>query len=97
MKIQVGKYTINSDQFCLWITQPKTAKKKDGTEYESEERVAGYSANFQQLLDSFASRKIRGSEARTAEQLLKDLAGIECDIQGIISAVNKNAVKKEVE
>ncbi|GEM_PF-4683117 len=95
MKIKVGKYTINSDKFCLWITEPVICKRKDGTEYEGETKVAGYSANFRQLLESFASYKARDNEITTVKEALQNFAEIERDIWAIIKEVNKNALSRE--
>ena len=50
MEIKIGKYKVCSDNYCMWITV-MVKPEKGGKEYEK--KVAGYSINAEQLLDSF--------------------------------------------
>mgnify|MGYP001172763245 CR=1 FL=1 len=84
MKIEVGKYTINSDDCCLWITE--RVKTKDGSKTEHvEKKVAGYSPNAEMLLDSFVNHKSRGSSAREVQKYLTDMAKVERDCKRLFS------------
>ena len=97
MKIDIGRYSIVGDSFCLWITEtretkdPKTKKKTGKT---TTERVAGYCENFEQLMEDFIDRKTRNSDATELKALLKDLAGAERDAKKIAKTIN--ATRKEL-
>lgn len=97
MRIEVGRYTVNGDSLCLWITEeretkdPKTKKK---TGKFTSERVAGYCENFEQLMEDFIDRKTRNSDAVTLKELLKDIASAERDAKKIAKAIN--ATRKEM-
>ena len=96
MEIKIDKFTIHSDKYNMWITEMVNQKKKDGSMCEVDKRVSGYTANFRQLLESYMSYKLRGSEARTVKEVLQDFADAERDLQAIINKVDKYAVKREV-
>lgn len=97
MKIEVGRYTIIGDSYCLWITEtretkdPKTKKK---TGKVTTERVAGYSLNFEELMEDFIDRKTRNSDAATLKQMLRDIASAEKDAKKIVKTIN--ATRKEM-
>ena len=72
MDIQVGKFHLMSDAYCMWIDKEYQGKDKKGRAVTKKKRVAGYSISFEELLRSFAQRNIRGSDARDVESLLAD-------------------------
>jgi len=90
MKIQVGKYTLHSDQFAFWVTerQPAGAKAKK-TEYV-DVRVGGYCTNLKSLIRSFGENQLKMSDATDMEELLKDIERITEDMLNL----NEEAVKQ---
>lgn len=66
MNIEIGKYVLKSDQFCMWIEEAYKTKKGE-TGYR---RVTGYVTTPQRLLESFRDTKVKGSDAETVEKLL---------------------------
>lgn len=59
MQIKKGKYILNSDKSCYWVSEIKTSKQ--GKEYEVI--VSGYHRKIADLADSFIEGAVRGSEA----------------------------------
>ena len=88
MEIQVGKYTLCSDQWCMWIDETYTYEGKKGRnkgkQVTEKRRVAGYSNNFRQLLVSFLEHKTRSSDAKEMKEMVEDLSRIESDIRKLI-------------
>ena len=86
MKIEVGKYTLYSDQWSMWITEKYETKDKKtklpSGKYE-ERRVAGYSTSFKNLLSSFQKTKVWGSDAESLEELLEVLKATYEDMESI--------------
>lgn len=66
MQIKKGKYILNSDKSCYWVSEIKTSKQ--GKEYEVI--VSGYHRKIADLADSFIEGAVRGSEA---EDIIKTL------------------------
>jgi len=83
MEIKVGKYKICSDTHCMWITVER--KPKSGKSYE--QKVAGYSINAEQLLDSFIEYGIRDASSKTIETHLKHVEKIERDAKRIAKGI----------
>lgn len=69
MQIKKGKYTLNSDKSCYWISEIKTSKQ--GTEYEVV--VSGYHRKMADLVDSFIEGAVRTSEAEDIKTLLDEI------------------------
>lgn len=80
MKIQVGKYTLCSDNYCMWINETCTVKEGKHSGEPYEKRVAGYSTDLRRLLKSFRDNKVNESDAETIEALLEDLARLMDDM-----------------
>lgn len=79
MTIRVGKYTLRSDAFCMWIEEEyETKKGKLATR-----KVAGYSTSLRSLLESFREKKMLDSDAETIEELIEALRAIMDDIARI--------------
>ena len=93
MKIECGVYTIHSDPQCMWITQKvKSKDKKSKNEYR-DDRIAGYSMNAEQLLNSFVDNKCRRSGAKDVKTLLKDIAKRDREVKKLIAAMTKNGFR----
>lgn len=69
MKIQKGKYMLNGDGSCYWISEVRTSKQ--GKEYEVI--VSGYHRRIAELTDSFIEGAVRASEAEDIKTLLTEL------------------------
>ena len=82
MKIRLGKkYWLNSDQFCFWITQDvkiKAGKKAGSIE---ERRCSGYTATFEQCVDSFIDRQIKKAEIAQYSELVKLITDLKKEIR----------------
>ena len=94
MEIKVGKYTLYSDQWSMWIEEEYTYTgskgKNAGKKVTESRRVAGYSQNFQQLMKSFAERRYRNSDAKDVKQMLEQMAGTERTMMKFINEACKN-------
>lgn len=86
MKIQVGKYTLRSDQFCMWIDEEHTRESGE----KVTRRVTGYATSFRTLLSSFRQRKVMGVDAESLVELINALSVIMSDMDEL----NKAAVEK---
>ena len=84
MKIEIGEYTVYSDAYSMWIMKNYRRKNKKGEEKIQAVRVAGYSSDWEDLLDSFLEHAYRGSDATTVRELLKDMEKAEKDIKKFI-------------
>lgn len=93
MDIRVGKYILRSDQYCLWIDEEYTSKGKDGKPGKKQtRRVAGYAPNIDILVRQFVAHKHMASEAKTVEELIKELKQIVEDI----ALIKKTAVANDL-
>lgn len=83
MKISIGKYTIKSDPYNLWIEEEYIAKskKKDGTEVEKlrGRNITGYHKTWESLIQSFIGRGIGRSDAEDVKKLMADIADVKRD------------------
>lgn len=80
MKIKLdGKYTLNSDPYCYWITQT-IKSEKSGKEYERV--VSGYHSNANDVINSFIDKKIRGSEVDNLKKLYKEVEDLKKQVKG---------------
>lgn len=93
MEIRAGKYTIKSDKFCAWVEEE--AKIKDGKRKGETEtrRVTGYFRNFEQVLDDFIETKVKGSDAKSVEEVLKILDRATKDAKRIVREAKKGDFK----
>lgn len=63
MKIKLDdKHFLNSDSFCYWITCEYEIQEGKRAGTIAEKRVSGYVATFEQVVDSFIDRYIKGLE-----------------------------------
>ena len=80
MKIKLDdKHTLNSDQYCYWISIT-VVSEKTGKEYERV--VSGYYSNANDVISSFIDRKIRGSEADSLKKLYKEVEDLKKQVKG---------------
>lgn len=93
MEIKIGRYTVCSDKFNVWIVTESKTKSKKAKKEVSEERVAGYSQDWQMLLESFMQNHYRNSDAKTVEKLLRDMNTIERNLKKIIKETDKEVAK----
>ena len=87
MEIKVGKYTLHSDTYCMWVTEEVKTKRKDAKTKSIEKKVAGYSINAEQLLDSFIEHGFRDANSKSMETYLKHIAKVERDAKRIAKGV----------
>ena len=73
MKIQAGKYILNSDSLSMWVEEEYKGKDSKGRTRMQTRRISGYHNNFKALLESFCARRIGSSAAENMKDLLKDL------------------------
>lgn len=89
MDVKIGKYIIKSDPQCMWVEEEYTGKTKSGEEKVYTRQASGYVRNFQQLLVSFAERRIRNSDAETVAEVLAEFARCENEINKLIKGMKK--------
>lgn len=89
MKIQVGKYTLCSDQFCYWILEEQPIESEKAKRETKEVRVGGYSTRFSNLLRSFKENRLKLSDATDMEELLVDLVQISDDMDAMDKAARE--------
>ena len=91
MKIKVGKFTLNSDQWCLWISEEyEVTNEKTGRKNKRERKVAGYSNDYKKLLRSFCEHRHKAAEAETVKELVKALEQTYEDMVSLNDAAVKN-------
>ena len=89
MDVRIGKFIIRSDAYCMWIDEEYTGKTRGGEEKLYTRQVAGYVRNFEQLLENFLEKRMRGSDARDVEAVLKEFAKCEGELRGLIKGMKK--------
>ena len=86
LKIEVGKYAINSDQWCMWISEKV---KSEETGRPRMRRITGYRTNFDKLKEDFV--KVRMSEDKeTLTELIDVLRQTEKDLIMLNEAALEN-------
>lgn len=91
MKIQVGKYALQSDSYSMWITEDyEVINEKTGRKNKRERKVGGYSTNYKHLLRSFCEHRHKASEAETVKELVKELEQTYADMVALNDAAVKN-------
>ena len=93
MDIQIGKFHLRSDMYCLWIDEEYTSKGKDGKPGKKQtRRVAGYAPNIDILVRQFVAHRHMASEAQTVEELIKELKQTAEDA----AELKKTAIKSDL-
>ena len=95
MEIKVGRYTLMSDMYCMWIMEEYYLPNRgDGDGAFANRKVAGYSFDFNSLMKSFMDRKVRVSGAKELDELLADLHQIYDDMLAFRDAAVREDFKK---
>ena len=82
MKIKLGtKYILNSDPHCYWITclVKVTKGKNAGDTYEK--RVSGYTATFEECVDSFIDKQIKKAQIDDFKDLVKEITNLKKEVR----------------
>ena len=80
---------LNSDPQCYWITKVVTVKEGKNAGSTYERRCSGYTATFEQVVDSFIDHKIRESKIESFTQLKKTINIIKKEVRGWKVAVER--------
>lgn len=91
MTIKIGKYTLHSDSYSMWIDEEYTISKGKNKGKTDIRRIAGYSTSLKNLLSSFRRNKTMGSDAEDLEGFLEVLKTTFEDMD----AINREAVEKD--
>lgn len=99
MEIKVGKYTLYSDQWSMWIEEEYTyigkKGKNEGKKVKETRKVAGYSSNLVQLLKSFNENQYRNDDATEMEQVLEKMTMTERTMMKFINAAYRKKFRLE--
>lgn len=91
MKIKLDdEFTLNSDRYCVWVSQTRTTKKgrKKGEEYD--DNVSGYHRNIVDCFESYFETSIRTSEATSITKLIDTIKKERNRIKGWCEAIDKH-------
>ena len=91
MEIKVGKYIMKSDKFCLWLEEEYESQDDKTKGKLMTKQVAGYCCSFENLLNDFVDKQIKGSDAKSIKELLKVLKQTTEDIK----ALNEKGIKED--
>lgn len=94
MKIQVGKYIINSDKLNWWIDEEYEISKGKHKGETDIRHLTGYCWTFEKCLKNFRERTLGESGATTLLELLEALRSIFEDMDTINRAKFEADVKK---
>lgn len=87
MRIQTGKYILNSDAYSMWIDEEyKTKTGKVATK-----RVAGYCNSPMLLLRDFRDKRVTGSDARNMDDMLVVLKETLDEVEQLATAIVNNS------
>lgn len=73
MKIQIGKYIINSDSHNWWIDEEYQISKGKNKGTTDVRHLTGYCWTFERCLQTFRERTLGANEATTLTELLEVL------------------------
>lgn len=95
MEIKIGRYTLRSDRYCMWIDTESANKDKHGnpTGKTTVRRVAGYSRTWEHLLRSFVEVQHRDNDAQTVKELLKVFKQVAEDTESLKKTALKGDFK----
>lgn len=92
MEVKIGRYTVKSDPYCMWITETRKNAHSGIREVKNEEvesMVAGYTNNIEYLYEDFCEKKFRNSDAKTVKEFLSEAVGIKKDIIKVCKSMRK--------
>lgn len=82
MRIEIGeKYYLNCDQFCYWISLRYEIKSGKGAGETIERRVSGYTATFEQAVDSFIERHIKTAKIGDFSELVREVNDLKEEVR----------------
>ena len=82
MRIKLGeKHWLNSDAFCYWITCEYTINEGKNAGSTAERRVSGYVPTFEQAVDTFIERQIRGAEIENYAELVEVINNLKAEVR----------------
>lgn len=83
MRIRLGKkHWLNSDAFCYWITCEYEIKEGKNAGNTGERRVSGYVPTFEQAVESFIDRQLRGAEIEEFSELVEFIKNLKEEVKG---------------
>lgn len=85
MRIKRGRFYINSDSRCYWITEEFTPSGKKAKKDTSERRVTGYFGKLEDCYKDFVNKEISSSEAHTMTKLMEDIEKAKADLLELIN------------
>lgn len=99
MRIYLGNnFYLNSDQFCVWITQEiKAQKSKTGKESVYERTYNGYHADLPHCMESFLRKAVNSSEAETVIELCEEIKRIDMVVKEFCKKLKVDLRKLEKE
>ena len=96
MKIKLGeKHYMNSDAFCYWITCEYVIEKGNNAGNTAERRVSGYTATFEEAVDSFIERHIKGAEISEFSELVKTVNDLNAEVRSWKDDILKEGVNND--
>jgi hypothetical protein len=91
MRIRLDeKHWLNSDKFCYWITEEYKIEEGKNAGNIAERRCSGYTPTFEQCVDSFIDRHVRGSEIGDFTKLVRMLRELKKTVRGWKVVVERN-------
>lgn len=86
MKIQVGKYIINSDKYNWWIDEEYEISKGKHKGETDIKHLTGYCWTFERCLKNFRERTLGDNEATTLLELLEAVGSVFEDMDALNKA-----------
>lgn len=84
MRIKRGRFYINSDSRCYWITEEFKPEGKKAKKDLSEKRVTGYFRDLEDCYKDFVDKRISGSEAKTMTKLMEDIGKLKEEVKELM-------------
>ena len=94
MKIQVGKYIINSDKYNWWIDEEHEISKGKHKGETDIRHLTGYCWTFERCLKNFCERTLGDNEATTLLELLEALKDVFEDMDTLNRTKFEEDIKK---
>lgn len=91
MEIKVGKYTLRSDKFSMWLEEEYVSQEEKTKGKLMTKQVAGYCCSWKSLLDDFIDKKIEGSDAQSIKELIEVIKQAVEDAKSL----NERAIKED--
>ena len=89
MKIEVGKYLLTADRYCMWISE-EVESENGKSRYE---RLTGYRTEFDKLISDFVDTKVLDRDASTMVEVIEHLKQALKDVK----ALNEAALEGDFE